>query len=282
MIVTESENWLRSRIKKLKESDNSIGFVPTMGALHKGHLSIVKRAVRENDICIISIFVNPKQFNNSSDLEKYPRTIKEDLSLLDKHLAINDIVFNPSVEEIYKNHKQAVYDLGNLEEIMEGKFREGHFQGVATIVNILFDIITPDKAYFGKKDYQQYLIIKKLVKTTGHQIKIIPCPIVREKNGLAMSSRNNRLSDKQRQNAGIIFKALEIARSLVSTAGTVEIKEEVCRIIQSSTDFDLEYFKIVDSETLMDIDDIDSGTGVIACIAVYAGEIRLIDNIILK
>jgi pantoate--beta-alanine ligase len=282
MIITESRAWLTSRVNELKESDKKIGFAPTMGALHKGHISLIKKAVKENDICIVSIFINPKQFSNSKDLEKYPKTIKEDLSLLNMCLSVNDIVFIPSFDEIYNKHKNTIYDLGRLENIMEGKFREGHFQGVATVVNIFFDIIKPSRAYFGLKDYQQYLIIKRLVEITGLQIEIVPCKIIRENNGLAMSSRNKRLNKEQKQYSGNIFKALEMAKSLLKSADFSEIKNEVEKIIQSTPGYNLEYFEIVDSETLTKISDINSSSDLIACIAVYAGDIRLIDNIILK
>jgi len=282
MIVTESKAFLISRISELKESGNLIGFVPTMGALHDGHISLVKQSVLDNNVCIVSIFINPRQFNKPSDLEKYPRTIKEDLEFLDLILRPDDIVFTPGVDEIYNNHQTVKYDFGGLEDVLEGKYREGHFQGVATVVNILFDIVKPDRAYFGLKDYQQYLIIKKLINIAKLNIEIKPCEIVREKNGLAMSSRNKRLSKDIRSKAGIIYQALKKVQTIAAYSEINELKILVSNIIDSVPGFELEYFEIVNSETLMPVDNLVSDEGVIACIAVYAEDIRLIDNIIIK
>ncbi|MFC2121391.1 pantoate--beta-alanine ligase [Bacteroidota bacterium] len=282
MIVIDSGIQLTKLIREKKDGGANIGFVPTMGALHDGHISLVVEAINNNEIAIVSIFVNPIQFNNPDDLKKYPRTIENDLLLLGNHLREKDIVFTPSEKEIYPEKVNTKYNFGHLEQVMEGKFRKGHFNGVAIVVKKLFDITLPDKAYFGLKDFQQYIIIKNLVLISRLSVEIVACPINREADGLAMSSRNRRLDNNHRKSASKIYKALKIAKSLVNSKSIEEIRSEVAEIINSDPFLKLEYFEIVNMENLLSISNIDSVSGVIACIAVQAGQVRLIDNIIIK
>lgn len=261
-----------------RKEDKKLGFVPTMGALHKGHLELVKQAVRENDLVVCSIFVNPIQFNNPGDLKKYPRTFEKDSALLEKEGC--DVIFYPSVDEMYPEPATKVYDFGNLDKVMEGKYRQGHFNGVAVVVKKLFDIVMPHRAYFGEKDYQQLAIIKALVKMENLDVEIIPCTIVREDDGLAMSSRNVRLSSEQRHHAPRIYKTLIKARSIYPVSSVAEVKQEVINAINDEPSIDLEYFEISDTETLDPITDKKPEKPVIACIAVHMGDVRLIDNMI--
>lgn len=261
-----------------RKEDKKLGFVPTMGALHKGHLELVKQAVRENDIAVCSIFINPIQFNNPDDLKKYPRTFQRDRELLEKEGC--HVIFHPTVEEMYPGPVLKVYDFGNLDKVMEGKYRQGHFNGVAVVVKKLFDMVMPHRAYFGEKDYQQLAIIKALVKMENLDVEIVPCPIVREDDGLAMSSRNVRLSKEQRQHAPHIYKTLANARNLYLVSSVDEVKQEVINAINEEPFMDLEYFEISDTETLEPITDKKPEKPVIACIAVHMGDVRLIDNMI--
>ena len=282
MVILDSGTHLTKLISEKKQSGNSIGFVPTMGALHDGHMSLVTEAVNNNDICIVSIFVNPIQFNNPEDLKKYPRTIKNDLLLLGNHLREKDIIFTPSEKEMYPEKIDAKYNFGNLDTVMEGKYREGHFNGVAIVVKRLFDITLPDKAYFGLKDFQQYLIIKAMALKTRLSVEIIPCPIIREIDGLAMSSRNVRLDKNRRKSAPKIYKSLKKAKSLINIKSVGEIKSYVSEIINSDPFLELEYFEIVEMDNLLGFSDINLVSEAIGCIAVQAGQVRLIDNIIIK
>lgn len=265
-----------------KKPSNSIGFVPTMGALHDGHLSLIKEARKENDKVVCSIFVNPNQFDNKNDLLRYPSSLDEDRGLLEACSC--DAVFIPANDEMYpdnESHDKEVFDFGNLEKVMEGKHRPGHFRGVATIVSKLFRIIEPDRAYFGEKDYQQLLIIRKLVDLQRMPYEIIACPTIREPDGFAMSSRNKRLNADQRDEASVIFHTLCMAKEKVPVASPTDIKEWVNRQFQSNPEFSLEYFEIVDAETLMPVSKWDDANRIIACMAATTGEIRLIDNLIL-
>ena len=265
-----------------KEKGKTIGLVPTMGALHSGHTSLVARSVNENDITIVSIFVNPTQFNDAGDLEKYPRTTTTDLAVLSEILGHDDIVFIPEADDIYRDEKIPSIDLGHLDKIMEGRHRPGHFMGVVRIVKILLDLCQPGRAYFGRKDFQQLAVIRTLVKQTGIKTEIIGCPVVREDNGLAMSSRNTRLSPSLRQKAGIIYQTLKKYQQQTVPFEIKSLKNKVIEEINACDHLDVEYFEIVDDDelnVLMSVDDIKEERSYTGCIAVYAGEVRLIDNI---
>lgn len=258
----------------------TIGFVPTMGALHAGHLSLVRNAMEENEMVVVSIFVNPTQFNDPKDLQRYPRDIEADLKLLEPTGC--DLVFAPEPEEIYPEPDTRKFDFGKLETVMEGKHRPGHFNGVAQVISKLFRIVKPDKAYFGQKDFQQLAIIKQLVKQLQLPIEIVACPIIREESGLAMSSRNQLLSAVERENAAIINKTLQAAKKLSAKKSVQELTEWVTETINKNPLLYVEYFEVVDDENLQPVKSWkDSGTK-IGCIAAYCGKIRLIDNIVLN
>ena len=278
MQVFSTVNEVHIFVKKQKEAGKTIGFVPTMGALHQGHISLVKKSVNENDICIASIFVNPTQFNNKKDLEKYPRTLEKDLEMLQN--AGCNIVFSPNEREMYPNEEKASFDLGFLDEVMEGKHRPGHFQGVAQIVSKLFEAIPADKAYFGKKDFQQLAVINRLVFLKNFKIQIVACPIVREENGLAMSSRNELLSKEIRQKAGLIHTHLQKAKQLFGNINVKSIEKQIIENIHTDKNFQVEYFEIVDSHSLKPAG--NETKKVTACIAVVADNVRLIDNLEIK
>jgi pantoate--beta-alanine ligase len=265
-------------LTKERSDGRTIGFVPTMGAFHEGHLELMRRAKLENDILACSIFVNPIQFNNKEDLRKYPRTLEDDIRKL-KSIGC-DVLFAPSADEMYPEEEKTIYDFGNLDKVMDGNHRPGHFNGVAIVVKKLFDIIQPDKAYFGEKDFQQLVIIQTLVKQLNLSVEIIPCPIVREKDGLAMSSRNERLSPDERKIAPIIFETLQYVKNNFSNFSIEEIKKYVTSKINSNPGMKLEYFEIVDKQTLLAVKNLTDSKNCIACIALFLGKIRLIDNII--
>ncbi|VAW22007.1 Pantoate--beta-alanine ligase [hydrothermal vent metagenome] len=277
MLVFAKIKSIQENLKSLKKG-TSIGFVPTMGALHKGHLSLIERAKKENDIVVVSIFVNPTQFDKKEDLINYPKTIDQDLTLLKK---INcDIVFTPAAEEIYSNNiKSQLFNFDGLEHQMEGKFREGHFDGVGTIVKYFFEIISPHKAYFGEKDFQQLQIIKKMVRKNHISTKIIGCPIYREEDGLAMSSRNSRLTKEHRKAAPFIYKTLKQVKNKFGTKNALEITKWVENEFKKEPLLRLEYFEIANEETLQPIKNKDFKQNYRAFIAIFADKIRLIDNI---
>jgi len=275
MVLIENIEKLKEVLFRIKSNGKSIGLVPTMGALHLGHLSLIERAKIECQVVVVTIFVNPTQFNNQDDLIKYPRTLDSDIELIKDHA---DIVFAPSAAEIYPAPPSEKYNFGSLEQVMEGNSRPGHFNGVATIVKRFFDLINPDKAFFGEKDFQQLAIIKELVIQNQLDITIVPCPIVREKNGLAMSSRNQRLSAQEREIASHVYNIL--AQSLTISKESVSyivnfVKAEVNKI----PEIKLEYFQIVDDITLQELDTFNSNQGIVGCIAFYIRDVRLIDNI---
>ncbi len=265
----------------LIDTNMSLGFVPTMGALHQGHLSIVKKAKKENDFVVVSIFINPTQFDKADDLKAYPKTIDNDLELLkDVHC---DFVFIPDVEDIYpENVKSSNFDFDDLDKVMEGAFRDGHFDGVGTVVKRLFEIIEPTKAYFGEKDFQQFQIIKKMVEKDHMAVQIVPCEIYREKDGLAMSSRNTRLSEEQRKEAPLIQQILLKCKSIYAEREISNIKKMVEDTFKDNDILDLEYFEIADVQTLLSTNDKLPNIKYRAFIAVFAGKIRLIDNIALN
>ena len=276
--ILKNRQELSDYILKIKENGQKIGFAPTMGALHEGHLSLYEKARKENDIIISSIFVNPTQFNNPEDLKKYPRTIEKDIELLQQTQNV-DAVYIPQIEDIYSNGlERKNYDFEGLENEMEGKFRPGHFDGVGTVVEELFRQIQPDNAYFGEKDFQQLMIIKKLVEKLSLPINIIGMPIYREKNGLAMSSRNMRLTTEQRETAKIIFETLVKVKDLFHQQTLDEIHQFVENTFNNS-DFELEYFIIANEKTLREISEIKSGETYRAFIVVVIDGVRLIDNI---
>ena len=273
---------LIAHLKPIKSAHSTIGFVPTMGALHAGHLALMERSLQENDYTVVSIFVNPTQFNNPEDLAKYPRTLEEDVR---KITALNPeiMVYAPSVEDIYDgNPVSQSFDFDGLENQMEGKFRPGHFDGVGTIVKQLFEIVTPTNAYFGEKDFQQLQIVKKLVVKNQLPVTIIGCPIYREANQLAMSSRNERLSAEERNQASLIYQTLLQAKEKFQN-GTVEsVNQLVQQTFENHPLFDLEYFVIADEETLLPCTTKEKDKNYRAFIAVFVNNIRLIDTISLN
>lgn len=271
---------LRTELNAQRLAGKKIGFVPTMGALHEGHASLVKLAVAENDVVVVSDFVNPTQFNDQNDLLKYPRTLEADCELLEKVGA--HYVFAPSVEEIYPEPDTRQFSYAPLDTVMEGKFRPGHFNGVCQVVSKLFMMVEPNCAYFGEKDFQQLAIIREMVKQMNFPIRIVGCPIVRESDGLALSSRNARLSDVQRVQALNISKTLFASKEYAATHTVEETQAFVEQSIAASEGLELEYFEIVDGLTLQKIAGWDDTDYAVGCITVFCGEVRLIDNIKFK
>ncbi len=278
MEIFNTKQEIKSYLTAQKERGKTVGLVPTMGALHQGHLSLVNKAKRKNDIVVVSIFVNPTQFDKKEDLTNYPKTIENDTELL-KSVSCH-VLFFPSVEEIYENQLLSEkFDFDGLEHKMEGKFRKGHFDGVGTIVKTLFKIIEPNKAYFGQKDFQQLQIIKKMVRKNRLNVKIKGCPIFRENDGLAMSSRNTRLSAKQRADAPFIYKTLKKVRAKLISENILEVTEWVENQFKKHPSFNLEYFTIADEKSLETLKNKELNKKYRAFIAVFASKIRLIDNI---
>lgn len=279
MIIFTNQKELKAHLSPIIKDRQTIGFVPTMGALHNGHLSLIKKSLSRNKITVVSIFVNPTQFNNGEDLEKYPRTLISDVDKI-KKLNSKVVIYAPSVEDIYGgNVVSQSFDFDGLEHQLEGKFRPGHFDGVGTIVKKLFEIVQPDRAYFGEKDYQQCLIIKKLVEKHNLPVKITICPIMREENGLAMSSRNERLSAEEREKAGMIYATLRRAKNKFKTQSALLVKLYVERTLKKQKLMTLEYFTIADSQTLEPITKRLKTKEYRAFIAVHIGNVRLIDTI---
>lgn len=282
MNVFHSQSQLKSYLEPLKQADKTIGLVPTMGAIHEGHLSLLQRALDENEVTVVSIFVNPTQFNNAEDLEKYPRTLARDVELI-KTVSDNILIFSPSVADIYEGNTIAQkFDYDGLEDEMEGTNRPGHFDGVGTIVKKLFEIIEPTKAYFGEKDFQQLQIIRKMVAKNNMGIEIVGCTIFRAESGLAMSSRNERLSADARQKAAFIYQTLLKAREIFQTFDVIQTEEFVNESFKNSAAFTLEYFVIADEETLKTVTSKESGKKYRGFIVVHIEEVRLIDNIALN
>ncbi len=279
MKIFQTINSTREHVLSLQEKHLSLGFVPTMGALHEGHLSLVRRAVAENDHVAVSIFVNPIQFNNPADLEKYPRDLSADLKLLEPILKENDFIFAPSEIEMYPEPETKVYDFGPLATVMEGSFRPGHFNGVGVVVNKLLRIINSDKAYFGEKDFQQLAIIKKLTDIENLPVKIVPCDIVREYDGLAMSSRNVRLSPEHRNIAPMIFQAISHAAANLEYGTPEDLKEIVTSTLHRTGLLVVEYVEFADESTLAPVGDWNESEHIRCFIAVQAGDVRLIDNV---
>ena len=263
--------------KKQKAQGKKVGLVPTMGALHAGHASLVKRSVNENDVTVVSVFVNPTQFNDKNDLVKYPRTLEADCKLLEDCGAT--LVFAPSVEEMYPEPDTRQFSYAPLDTVMEGAFRPGHFNGVCQIVSKLFDAVKPHRAYFGEKDFQQLAIIREMVRQMKFDLEIVGCPIVREEDGLALSSRNARLSSDERENALNISRTLFKSRTFAATHAVSETQKMVEDAIAAAPGLRLEYFEIVDGNTLQKIGDWNETSYAVGCITVFCGEVRLIDNI---
>lgn len=282
MLVFTKKSDLSAFLSPLINQNKTIGFVPTMGALHEGHLSLLEKSLSENDITVMSIFVNPTQFNNTEDLDKYPRTLEKDVEKMSV-LSHNIIVYAPSVEDIYEgNTTSQAFEYDGLEHQMEGKHRPGHFDGVGTIVKRLFEIIQPTQAYFGEKDFQQLQIVKKLVSKHKMPLSISGCAIFREESGLAMSSRNERLSPEARQKAALIFEILNDAKTVFKTHSIEETINFVETVFKKHAEFELEYVEIADEETLLTSENKEESKKYRAFIAVYIEKIRLIDNISLN
>lgn len=283
MKVINKTSDLQAIIEQFKNDGKSIGLVPTMGALHKGHLSLVKNSISNNDITVVSIFVNPTQFNNPNDLASYPRTVDKDLELL--QTVGCDVVFAPEADDIYSKSEtdsRFEFDFEGLDKVMEGKFRPGHFNGVVQIVSKLFDLVRPNRAYFGEKDFQQLAIIRLMTRRYNLPIEIVPCPIVREDSGLALSSRNSLLKDNEKQVAQHIYAVLNESRQFVPQTEVEELKQCVIAAIEQKPELKVEYFDIVDGHTLKSIGKWDECDYVVGCITVFCGNVRLIDNICYK
>lgn len=282
MSVFQTQKALQIELKKVQNKSKKVGFVPTMGALHQGHLSLLEQSLSENEITVLSIFVNPTQFNNADDLKKYPRTLEKDVELV-KKLNKNILIYAPSVTDIYEGNTISVsFDYNGLENQMEGKHRPGHFDGVGTIVKKLFEIINPTNAYFGEKDFQQLQIVKTLVSKHKIPVNVIPCEIYRESNGLAMSSRNERLSEKARNESNLIYKILVQAKEKFMLKSAQEVTQFVVNEFKKHKNFTLEYFEIAEEETLLTCKRKIKSKKYRGFIAVFIENIRLIDNISLK
>lgn len=276
MEIIRSVAELKTKLNKAREA-GSIGLVPTMGALHDGHLSLIQRARKENDTVVVSVFVNPTQFNNPNDLATYPRTEAADVALLEN--ANVDYAFIPSVEEIYPEPDNRIFELGPVADVMEGAMRPGHFNGVAQIVSKLFDFTRPTRAYFGEKDFQQIAVIRKMVEIEGFNLEIVDCPIKREADGLAMSSRNVRLTPEQRAIAPAIHRTLEGSLSWAKDHSVEQTKRYVIDELNSLPQLEVEYYEIVDALSMQPISDWKDTVQAVGCITVFCGDVRLIDNI---
>lgn len=280
MKVVNTVAELDKEVAKQRMNNQIIGFVPTMGALHVGHISLVNKCLNKGYFTVCSIFVNPTQFNDKNDLKNYPRMPEKDLALLED-CGVN-LVFMPSVEEMYPETDTREFDFGILDKVMEGAKRPGHFNGVAQVVSKLFEMVKPDKAYFGEKDFQQVAIINSMVKQLGYKIEIVRCPIVRDTDGLALSSRNMLLNEQQRKSAPTIYKALCDAKHQGFSISIEEVKEKVTAQINADSELKVEYFEIVDADSLQSLTSWEESNNIFGCIAVKVGAIRLIDNIRLK
>ncbi len=277
MKVIHTIKDLQAELTVLRAQGKKVGLVPTMGALHVGHASLVKRSVSENGVTVVSVFVNPTQFNDKNDLAKYPRTLDADCRLLEDCGAA--FAFAPSVEEMYPQPDTREFSYAPLDTVMEGAFRPGHFNGVCQIVSKLFDAVQPDRAYFGEKDFQQLAIIREMVRQMNYKLEIVGCPIVREEDGLALSSRNKRLSAQERENALNISRTLFKSRTFATSHTVSETQKMVEEAIEAAPGLRLEYFEIVDGNTLQKVNSWEDAQYVVGCITVFCGEVRLIDNI---
>ena len=279
MKIIHTRQLLSENLNVLRQQPLKMGFVPTMGALHAGHLRLMEQAKAENDVLVCSIFVNPIQFNNVSDLERYPRNLEHDAAMIEN---LCDVLFSPSAEEMYPEPPTEKYDFGKLETVMEGEFRPGHFNGVAVVVKRLFELVQPDTAYFGKKDFQQLAIIRKLVEDYNLPVKIQAVDTVREVDGLAMSSRNKLLSPEARKQAPFIWETLSEAKILTKNKNPQELSLWIKNKFTENKVFTLEYIQLVDASTLIEINDYKQADTIVACIAVWLDNVRLIDNITIQ
>jgi len=277
MKIIQTVSGLDDALQVFRREGRTIGFVPTMGALHQGHAALVNQCVSENDRCVVSIFVNPTQFNNADDLHHYPRTLEQDQALLES--IGTDIVFAPTVEEMYPEPDRRVFHFGVLDTVMEGQYRPGHFNGVAQVVSKLLTIVEPDRAYFGEKDFQQLAIVREMVQQLQLPVEIVAVPIVREASGLAMSSRNQRLSEEQKKSAAKIYRILRESILLAGESTPQHITDFVIGEINKVPGLLVEYFEIVDGHSLQLISSWQHSGYIVGCIAVFCGDVRLIDNI---
>ena len=277
MKIIDTIKDLRLLLDESRAAGKSVGLVPTMGALHAGHASLVERAVKENDVVVVSVFVNPTQFNDKNDLKNYPRTLDADCALLERIGAT--VAFAPSVEEMYPEEDTRQFSFAPLDTVMEGACRPGHFNGVAQIVSKLFYAVEPDRAYFGEKDFQQLAIIREMVRQLGIELEIVGCPIVREEDGLAMSSRNTLLSEDERERALTISSTLFASADFAKINTLAATKAFVEDMINDTPGLELEYYQIVDGNTLQEIGEWSDSDYVVGCIALFCGNVRLIDNI---
>ncbi len=279
MEVISTISALRQRLDEARNQGQTIGLVPTMGALHEGHASLVRRSVSENDITVVSIFLNPTQFNDKTDLAKYPRTLEADCALLEQCGAT--IAFAPSVEEIYPEPDTRQFSYPPTDSVMEGAFRPGHFNGVCQIVSKLFQMTNPTRAYFGEKDFQQIAVIRRMVDDLGFQLQIVPCPVIREESGLARSSRNTLLTAEERNIASNIYRVLKESRQWMTEASVAEVHDRVCNEINAIDGLEVQYYSIVDGRSLAEVSSWDDSSDIVGCITVYCGSqpIRLIDHI---
>ncbi|WP_339610205.1 pantoate--beta-alanine ligase [uncultured Planktosalinus sp.] len=282
MQLFTSFKTLKPVLNDLKSRNKTLGFVPTMGALHNGHLSLISIALENNDFVVVSIFINPTQFNSDEDFKKYPRTTEQDATLL-SGFGKSVLVYVPEVTDVYpKGIQSEHFEFGGIEDEMEGKFRPGHFDGVGTVLKSFFNLLQPDNAYFGEKDFQQLQIVKQLAVIENLNVNIVGCPILRENSGLAMSSRNKRLNEKQLSESPLIYSVLKQVKMDFGTKNAKELVQWVCEVFKNATELSLEYFEIAEEETLKPLVEIEKNKKYRAFIAVFAGEIRLIDNIALN
>lgn len=271
---------LKALLVEKRRMGQTVGFVPTMGALHQGHISLIHASKNENDLTVCSIYVNPAQFNNQADLQKYPRTPEIDTALLEK--AGCDVVFFPDTQDMYESLSLVRIDFGHLDKVMEGEFRPGHFSGVALVVSKLLHIVEPDNAYLGQKDWQQFAVVRQLVHELKFNVKLKSVPTMREADGLAMSSRNMRLTAEQRRKATVLYQSLALACTMLKNGSTIEaVKSEVKQIVERDSEVKLEYFEVADSENLKLLKSVEESDKPILCIAAFVGEVRLIDNMFL-
>lgn len=277
MLITGSSNEVLRQVEQAKSEGKTVGFVPTMGALHKGHISLVEQCKKECGYTVVSVFVNPTQFNDKDDYKRYPRVPEDDTNMLEQ--AGCDLVFMPTEEEIYPERDTRVFDFTPLDKVMEGAFRPGHFNGVAQVVSRLFDIVKPDKAFFGQKDFQQLAIIRQLVRQQNYPITIVGCDIVREADGLAMSSRNMLLNPQQRQAAPLIYQVLQKAKEQTDKLTPEQLKAYITEEINVNNELKTEYAEIVDAENLQPVKGWSEASCIQLCVAVQVGKIRLIDNV---
>ena len=280
MIICKTIGEIRDSETNLTFGKGLIGFVPTMGALHQGHISLLKESKKVCDITVCSVFVNPNQFNDKGDLASYPRTPEADIKLLEE--AGCDIVFMPSVEEIYPKKDTRVFDFGTIDKVLDGAYRPGHFNGVAQVVSRLFNIVKPHKAFFGLKDYQQVLVIKKMVEQLQLKVEIVPCPILRESDGLAMSSRNTLLSVEERKAASLVPQIMQEAKTLSTIMSLADVKSKLLSEVGTNPLLKVDYIEFCDADTLLPVTEIKAVKKIICLAAIFSGKIRLIDNLFIN